>query len=168
MRVYNACHDAIPAPGGWDAEGDCCAACVESGEIAESIRTRREAERATDAALTEALTTDPTRSDAAIAKQVGVKVKVCAERRQALDLPDFQTARREAKKSQPRSTGGKKREAARERLTEDPTLTNEQLAAELQVSTGTIREARRDLGLPDRRTRAARNAAAGLTASAKP
>jgi hypothetical protein len=162
MRVYNACHDAIPAPGGWDAEADRCAACVKSGEIADTIRTRREAERATDAALTEALTSEPTRSDTDIAKQVGIKKTACTEKRQALGLPDLQTARREAKKAERAKSGGEKQAAARKRLLEDPSLTNAQLTAELGFSTAPIRAARRELGLPDGRTKAARGLTPGV------
>jgi hypothetical protein len=138
MRVYNACHDAIPAPGGWDTEGDRCAACIKSGEIAESIRMRREAGRATDETLTSALTDHPIKSDVEIAKEVGVPRKAVVEKRKALDLPPAKEARTQAK-----------RQPARELLREQPDLSNLEVAQRLGVSSGAASAARKELGLPN-------------------
>jgi Winged helix-turn-helix DNA-binding len=137
MRVYNACGDEIPAPTGWDHDGECCAACAEAAEIAERIRIEREEERATDAALTKALTDDPTRSNAEIRKEVGVPMKDVVERRKALDLPPVKEARTSAK-----------RQPARELLREQPDLTNQEVAKRLGVSSTTVSAARQELGLP--------------------
>jgi hypothetical protein len=161
MCVYNACHDAIPAPTGWDRTTDRCLSCAKQDEDAEDTE-----DRARRMVLEGKKTNEIARACKGVTKKWINDVR--KELTKAGDL-DPATPKKPPKPSKPPPAArlpDPNQVAAEALLREDPALANKEVAERTGTHFRRVAQWRRKAGIPS--SEATRRAEATALIAAEP